>query len=699
MGHPQRKPTFSGIDPDRLPGTINSLESDTKRLHDSATRFRNRFAHYDLDTRPLDRLLAISRWADGELPLLRRRQRLAAAIGEHSSQRTLISVPDSAVTPGAAARATAQGSALARDFDQQMGDHYGAVPEHLFAELAAGGYDGDFLRGFYTTLGPRRLSQLSNAMSGSPYDRRYPDHPDQLAYDRDVLARTFGGFTRVAADTSPERDRHAFWSTWFDRFDDPGQGFRPDLLLPLIDSGTYAPDFLLALADRAFTTDPSRSVTPRMSGSPAVEDPWHADHYVQLFDALAKCPLAAGQFVARRPDIAANALYPGGGSTTPERIAAFTATLKAATVTLRDTHPALSDRNTAWLLTTNLAHSQDPSLRTAHHYPAVSLLFSEILAQHWDDLQYAITSPAQDAFWPAPTWNPTAFTHSQNPTRDGLELHPSVWKAFMEESIRNPQAAASMSALFEAYGNKVANSAETAEVSEEDQDAVRYLSFSKGLMDSFYSDVFATAEQQLGNESQAWADEMTSARETLVHAAAGLATGPDGIAGFAEEKGQELAAGILESWIHQTVMATPDEAPKDLLDGIKGLRRAELSSTWPTTFAVHAAALLQSDVLIKSIRPVTVKEPGREVASTFSGDPYGRGPGQEKYVTGPADDFVSVMRKYGGGEAVSMMSPRQLDAYDRWVRDPAVVGRLAGRGAFDSLLGRDAAQQSSAKPG
>ncbi|WP_335980982.1 hypothetical protein [Streptomyces sp. CA2R106] len=688
MGHPQRKPTFSGIDPDRLPGTINSLESDTKRLHDSATRFRNRFAHYDLDTRPLDRLLAISRWADGELPLLRRRQRLAAAIGEHSSQRTLISVPDSAVTPGAAARATAQGSALARDFDQQMADHYGAVPEHLFAELAAGGYDGDFLRGFYTTLGPRRLSQLSNAMSGSPYDRRYPDHPDQLAYDRDVLARTFGGFTRVAADTSPERDRHAFWSTWFDRFDDPGQGFRPDLLLPLVDSGTYAPDFLLALTDRAFTTDPSRSVTPRMSGSPAVEDAWHADHYVQLFDALAKCPLAAGQFVARRPDIAANALYPGGGSTTPERIAAFTATLKAATVTLRDTHPALSDRNTAWLLTTNLAHSQDPSLRTAHPYPAVSLLFSEILAQHWDDLQYAITSPAQDAFWPAPTWNPTAFTHSQNPTRDGLELHPSVWKAFMEESIRNPQAAASMSALFEASGRKLVNDAETAGLSEEDQDAVAYLSFSKGLMDGFYGDVFTTTEQQLGAESQAWADAMTSSRENLVRAAATLATGPDGAAGFAEQTGQEIATGILESWIHQTVMATPGEAPKDLVDGLKGLQDAELSTTWWATFASHASALLGSAATIKSIRPVAVQLPGHSAPTTYTGDPYGRGGSAVKYITGPEDDFVSVMRKYGGQQALAKMTPRQLGSYSDWIEDPAVVTRLAGRGAFDSLLGR-----------
>lgn len=68
MGHPEHQPTFSGIDPDKLPGTINSLERDKNRLQESAARFRTRFTRYGLDTRPLDRLIAISRWADGELP-------------------------------------------------------------------------------------------------------------------------------------------------------------------------------------------------------------------------------------------------------------------------------------------------------------------------------------------------------------------------------------------------------------------------------------------------------------------------------------------------------------------------------------------------------------------------------------------------------------------------------------------------------
>ncbi|WP_329366388.1 hypothetical protein OG896_17110 [Streptomyces sp. NBC_00669] len=688
MGHPEHQPTFSGIDPDKLPGTINSLERDKNRLHDSATRFRTRFTRYGLDTRPLDRLIAISRWADGELPLLRRRQRLAVAIGEHGSQRTLIYLPDSAVTPGAAARATAQGRALAQRFDRQMADHDGAVPEALFTALAAGGDDGDFLYGFYSSLGPRRLSQLSNSMSGNPYDRRYPDHPDQLAYDRDVLARTFGGFTRVAADTRPRPGQRAFWSTWFDRFDDPGQGFRPDLLLPLVDSGTYDPDFLVALADRAFTTDPNRSVTPRMPGSPGADDPWHADHYVQLFNALTKNPLAAGQFIALRPDIAVNALYPGGGSTTPDRIAAFTATLKAATITLRASHPTLSDRNTAWLLTTNLAHTQDPALQTTHPYPAVSLLFSEILAQHWDDLQYAITSPAQDAFWPAPTWNPTAFTNSQDPTRDGLELHPTVWKAFMEEAIRDPHAAASMSALFETYSNKLAALTSTAIRSTDE--SIDFISFKMGLSENFYSSAFGETEKNLGDEAQAWADDMSKIRKDLVLTVVGLAAGgEEGAVEFAKEQGKGYATSLLEGWVGRQVQVPPERAPTDLIEGIKGLKNTRLESTWRSAFATSVGALVGAN--FTNIPKVKFVVPGEvDKYHSFSGKPYSAGAPDDgpRYITGPADDFVAAIRRNHGQVDTSKMTPQQQGAYSSWLEDPAVVAKLGDDRVYLHIMGQ-----------
>ena len=445
--------TFSGIDPDKLPGTINSLEHDTNRLHASATRLRTRFARHGLDVQPLNRLLSIAHWADSQLPGLRRRQHLAAAIDEYTPNTTMVFLPDSAITAGAAAKSAKDGKALARSFGQQMSDHSGAVPEDLFAALAAHSKDGDFLNGFYAELGPTRLAQLSGSMSGTTDNARYFDHPDQLAYDHDLVCRTFGAYTRIAVDGRTTQQKRALWTTWFDRVNVSGHGFRPDLLMPFVDSGSYDKDFLVALGDRVFTTDHSRAVADRMPGA-GHGNLWQADHYVQFFGQLRKNPEAAGEFMALRPDIIENGLYPGGGNTTAERTAAFVSAVKAATIDLRSTDAALSDRNTAWLIAANASHPEDAS--SAHPFPEVSLLYSEILAQHWDDLQYAITSPAQDGFWPGATWNPKAYAAGQNPSRDGIEVQPAAWKSFMEQSIREPHAAASISALFETNGNRVA---------------------------------------------------------------------------------------------------------------------------------------------------------------------------------------------------------------------------------------------------
>ncbi|SDO99590.1 hypothetical protein [Actinacidiphila guanduensis] len=672
--------TFSGIDPERLPLTIGALERDARRLHDSAARLRARFAHCRIDTAPLDRLLAISAWAGGQLPMLRRRQHLAAATGEFVPYYSLVPLPDGA--PGSSAEAAADGTALATRFGRSLAERNGAVPEALFAALAANCRDGDFLAAFYASLGPRRLSQLSAAMAANPYDDRYLAHPDQLAYDRDLVSRTFAAYTRVAADTSAPRAQHAFWTNWLDRFDHPGQGFRPDLLLPFVDSGTYDPRFLVALADRVFTPGATHDTAARMSGSPGA-GPWEGDHYAQLWTALARSPAAAGAFVALRPDIVADGLHPGGGNTTPERTSAFVAALTAATVTLRATDPALSDRNTAWLVTTTAA----PTAAAARPLPQVSLLYSEILAQHWDDLQYAITSPAQDAFWPARTWSPTAFARTQNPTRPGLELHPAAWSRFMRAAIRSPQAAASMSALFETYANKL--SARISSAQRSNNESVDFMSFQMGLSDNFYSDAFSAAQKQMGDGAQAWADSMTNFRKGLVLAAVAFATGGrEGASELGREKGQEYAADLLAQWVGQYVQVPVDRAPKELVDGIRGLKNTRLETTWRSAFATRVAEYIQQD--FASIGKVTFRVPGEAAdGSTYSGNPYApRGSEGPRYITGPKDDFVAAVRRNGGQVDPTRMTPPQQDAYTRWLQDPAVAAKLGDDRVYLQVLGQ-----------
>lgn len=674
-----KKGTFSGIDPNKLPGTINSLQHDTTRLHDAAAGFTTRFARHGIDTQPLTRLMSIAHWASDQLPGLRRRQHLAAALSEYTPNTTMMFIPDSMITPGAAAKSAKDGKALAKRYEQQIEAHDGVVSQDLFAALAAHSKDGDFLNAFYTELGPTRMSQLSSSMAGDAGDSHYA----QRAYDRDLMGRTFGAFTRIAAEGKTSKQKRDFWAGWFDGFNHPGHNFRPDLLMPFVDSGTYDTDFLVALGDRAFTTDRSKSVTDRMSGA-GYSDPWSADHYVQYFTALSKNPEAAGEFMALRPDIIQNGLYKGGGNTTGDRTDAFVSAVRAGTIDLRSADSALSDRNTAWLIASNASHDS-----SSHPLPEVSLLYSEIIAQHWDDLQYSITSPAHEGFWSGDTWDPKAYAAGQDPSRKGIEIQPGAWKSFMEAAIREPHAAASMSALFEANSNRLVQNSESAKVKKSDQDAVGLYSFQSGLMSNFYSTAFTDTEKELKGEADEWADEMNRSRTALIGTAWALAKGdPESEVDMAKEKGQEFATSVLQGWIEDVVNVAPDQAPKNLVDGIKGLENARLNDGWASTVASHASVLVETEENIKSISPVTLQLPGEGKAHTYTGDPYGSG-GGPKYITGPATDFVSVLRKYGSDQGISKMTPLQLDAYSRWVEDPAVTARLVGRGAITAIVGSE----------
>ncbi|WP_335970669.1 hypothetical protein [Streptomyces sp. CA2R106] len=676
--------TFSGIDPKKLPGTISSLQHDANRLHDAAAGFLTRFAQHGIDTQPLSRLVTIAHWASDQLPGLRRRQHLAAALSEYTPNTTMFFVPDNMITPGAAAKSAKDGKALAKRCEQQIQDHGGTVPEDLFTDLAAHSKDGDFLNAFYSELGPKRLSELSSSMAAD--SNGSSSNYSQLVYDRDLISRTFGAYTRIAAEGKTSKQKQDFWKGWFDRFNHPGHNFRPDLLMPFVDSGTYDTDFLVALGDRTFTTDRSKAVDDRMPGA-GFSDPWSADHYVQYFEALSKDPEAAGEFMALRPDIIENGLYRGGGNTTADRTDAFVLAVRAGTIDLRATDTALSDRNTAWLIASNASHdaSDDSEL---HPLPAVSQLYSEIIAQHWDDLEYAITSPAHDGFWSGNSWDPKKYAEGQDPARKGIEIQPGAWKSFMEAAIREPHAAASMSALFDASRKRLSNDAENAKVTKSDQDAVQFSSFKSGLLGNFYGTAFSDTEKALQDEADTWAEEMTSSRTALIGTAYALATGNfDSAVDMGKEKGQEYATGVLQGWIEDLVRATPDEAPKDLVDGIKGLQDARLNTDWTSTIGTHAGDLAETDENLRSIDPVTLQLPGEDKAHTYTGDPRGRG-GGPKYITGPDTDFISVLRKYGSTEkAIAQMTPLQRDTYSRWVEDPAVVARLTGRGAFTTLLG------------
>ncbi|MET9081535.1 hypothetical protein ABZX77_06460 [Streptomyces sp. NPDC004237] len=165
-------PNFSGINPDNLMGTINSLVSGSKALHQGKAAYTARFQRFGLDTAALTEIDRIATWVDGELPMLRRRQALAAAMEFHGvgPKPTMVELREPVWT---VQQARDQGADLAKEANALAGmDPADAGPEfhRIAAVLAQHKGDPDFDSSFYAKMDPNLVKNLPMAIatSGAP---------------------------------------------------------------------------------------------------------------------------------------------------------------------------------------------------------------------------------------------------------------------------------------------------------------------------------------------------------------------------------------------------------------------------------------------------------------------------------------------------------------------------------------------------
>ncbi|MCT7352111.1 hypothetical protein N4P33_07975 [Streptomyces sp. 15-116A] len=156
-------PNFSGINPDNLLRTIKDLESSSKVLHDAKTFYAARFKRLGLDTAHLTEIGRIARWVDDELPMLRRRQALAAAMELDPGSRkrdAMVTLPEPVAS---VAEARAAGKKLAEDINEvaDLASGKAGAEFHRIAEvLARHKGDPDFVSAFYAKMSPHLLKHL-----------------------------------------------------------------------------------------------------------------------------------------------------------------------------------------------------------------------------------------------------------------------------------------------------------------------------------------------------------------------------------------------------------------------------------------------------------------------------------------------------------------------------------------------------------
>ncbi|WP_369202289.1 hypothetical protein [Streptomyces sp. PU-14G] len=159
--------TFSGIDPGRLKGMIDSL-GDAAHILKSANGWNSRFAEHGVDTGGLTRLVGVGAWVEGQLPSLKRRFDLAAAYERNHPEpgRKMVQIPDTF-------RSLQEAQRLGRELAGRLNgvnrtDEGGAQEIHRIAgELARYRDAPELLAAFYASVRPNWLSQLPTYMNQS----------------------------------------------------------------------------------------------------------------------------------------------------------------------------------------------------------------------------------------------------------------------------------------------------------------------------------------------------------------------------------------------------------------------------------------------------------------------------------------------------------------------------------------------------
>ncbi|MDT0613565.1 hypothetical protein [Streptomyces lancefieldiae] len=156
-------PNFTGINPDNLRRVIAHLTHGSKTLHGAKSSYAARFQRLGLQTTHLTEIGKIAAWVDDELPMLRRRQALAAALEVDQGglkRGAMVRLREPVATVG---EARADGKKLAEEINKvaELDKAAAGAEFHRIAEeLAKHKGDPDFTSAFYAKMDLELLKVL-----------------------------------------------------------------------------------------------------------------------------------------------------------------------------------------------------------------------------------------------------------------------------------------------------------------------------------------------------------------------------------------------------------------------------------------------------------------------------------------------------------------------------------------------------------
>lgn len=646
MAEPKEKAVV-GINPAALKAMLDDLATTQAMIQAELPKLRVAFALATLDTTPVDRLIAVGRWIQGELPTLRRRQAYAAQLDQINlqtgTQLGFIHTEWAGNFPNADA-AIARAKELAGQYKD------GQLPSEVWEEVRQNQDDADFAAAFAKTLGAEKAGKVIYRFAVQQKTGKFG--PTEEA-QRTALASLLATASR----------RGAVDETWFEKSSAQGG------VLDLMDTGWWDSRLLLKAANYVFhvsTPDSGLSVKTSHVLAGLARDPMSANRvYSENYDQIQK--VIGGE---------AEHWPPGGVSEIGESLAAF---IRAATVDARhvydaaNPHKSGSWENPAEDLTRRMVldlQKRGTDKETGAYpqpvWAEVQSAYAAILCEYYDDLEAATSAP------PIPSYYDQA-----DPNRRGIELPENAWAALVQAALWDPQTAATVTAFLagrtaqrvDALAGTVYKSAPNATSLSEFQ--VGYTAgWYKKQLDIVIKKSDKNVDDYNAELSKALDQILDPTKAALLAAKGGwlaAATAASKVLkGMAEAQGVAGVKSRLLAWLAET--------PPDYSKATAGAGWGAKAAQW-RNWAVQSQNR-------DAIDPVKDRA-GR----IWTGDPAY----YEKLYGATFTDLDG--HPVNSDEELARLSPTAKRAYTAWLLDPAVQQRIGGS-VQHQLLGEEVASSS-----
>ncbi|GAB3947688.1 hypothetical protein GCM10029976_077430 [Kribbella albertanoniae] len=610
-----REGNLVGIDPVAFKAMNTDLAKVKALIDANLPKLRTAFAKIELQTGRIERLAAVSRWIDSEMPMLQRRQLLAQQLQKEALQfgvsQPMVrseSTGNFATTEAAVARA----KALAAQYKE------GELPAAVWDEVMQNQHDPDFAEAFVKAIGPE-AARLLGASTGNP--EAWNDRNDPAAAGRYVaLANLFATASH----------RGVITDDWLDKF--PG-------LVDLMRHGTWNNGVLVRAGQRALD---SLQVMPGNNKRTA-----------EVLTIVARSPIAAAQLYASRLEILQRMMQgelAGWTSTSDPALGdPLGKFLTAATVDARKQYEGLRTSATWPNPTDELVRNMLLSLKDRPGqtpFAGVQKAYTAIVTEYFDDLYQSVSGPMV----------PKYFADG-DPGRQGVEAPREAWSAIVQQAMWNPEYAAALSLFFQAKYQEKSQAIDALTPRKGATAQTSLWNWHNGQFRGWFTLRIAVLRQQKKDEVAAYNAKVQEYTGYIIDTASAGALAGGGVSGVTTAAGKTISGlfksstvtdikGLVASWFER-------EVEKDTLK----TEWATDSSAWQ----VKARDLLKTPA-----EPVTDAS-----GHVWTGDPgryekmYGA-----KFTTGSESaPFLDV----------ASMSPAGRRAFAAWLEDPAVQQAIWSR--------------------